>query len=60
MSYLPARVVDYLFHNTTDVAIALSKVERAEASRVLVQAGVGLEDGVRTPLRTNNATHVKL
>lgn len=53
-----AGIVDDLLDNTTDIAVALSKVEWAEASRVLVQAGVGLEDGMRTPLRTNNATHL--
>ena len=47
-----------LLDNATDIAVAFSKVERAEAGRVLVQAGVGLEDGMGTPLRTNNATHI--
>ena len=60
LSYSPARIVDNLFHNAANVPVALSKIERTEAGRVLVQASVGLEDGMRTPLRTNNATHLGL
>lgn len=39
----PARVVDDLLYNTTDVAIAFCKVECAQAGGVLVKMGVCLE-----------------
>lgn len=39
----PSGVVDDLLHNSTDVAIALGKVEVAEAGGVLVVLGVRLE-----------------
>lgn len=56
----PTRVMDNLLYEATDVSITFGKVERAEAGWVLVQASVGLEDGMRAPLRTNNATHLEL
>lgn len=50
----PARVVDDLADDTTDVTVLLSKVEVAETSGVLVVVGVGLEDTTRLPLGTND------
>ena len=40
---IPAGVVDDLFHDTADVAIALGEVEVAQAGGVLVVMGVRLE-----------------
>jgi len=54
----PASVVDDLPHDTTDVAVLLSKVEVAETSRVLVVVRVGLEDPTRLPLGTNDTLDV--
>lgn len=39
----PARIVDNLLHNTLDVSIAFSVVERAELGRGLVLVGVRFE-----------------
>merc|ERR1712137_789963 len=51
-------VVDNLLYDTPDVSIALSEVERAELGGVLVQAGVGREDGSATlTLVANYPTH---
>lgn len=41
-------VVDDVLHDTTDVTVTLSIVERPELGRVLVEAGVGLEDRATT------------
>lgn len=52
-----ARVVDDLLHDSTNVAITFSKVERTKASGSLVKTSVRFEDGVRSPLCPNDPTH---
>lgn len=43
MDSVPARVVDDLLHDSTDVAISLGEVEGTETSGSLVEMGVGFE-----------------
>jgi len=51
-------VVDYILHNTADVAMALTVVEGSEFGRVLSQPGVGSEDRPGTlSLITDDSSH---
>ena len=46
--------MDNLLHQTTDVSVALGKVEWAKLGRRLVQARVSSEDTTALTLRTND------
>lgn len=50
-------IVDDLFDDSADVAVALCKVEVTESGGLLVVVGVRFEDGMRTPLCPDNPTH---
>ena len=50
-------VVDDVLHDTTNVTIALGKVEVTQTGGVLVVVGVRFEDGMGAPLCPNNPTH---
>lgn len=50
---LPARVVDNLLDNTTDVSVLLGVVQVSELGRCLVQVGVALENPTILSLTAN-------
>ena len=52
--------MDNLLHHALDVAVALSRVDRAQLGRALAVRGVGAEDRPRAlALGTNDATHLR-
>ena len=51
-----AGIVDDLLDHTLDIAVALSKVQRAQLGRTLSVLGVGLENGTTTPTASTNDT----
>jgi len=53
-----ARVVNDVLYDTPDVTIAFSKVKSPKTGRVFVVVGMGFEDGVRSPLCSNDPTHL--
>ena len=52
--------MDNLLHQTTDVSVALGKVEWAKLGRRLVQARVGLENATALTLSTDNCVMLVL
>jgi len=53
-------VVDDLFDDSADVAVALCEVEVTQTGGLFVVVGVRFEDGVRAPLSPDNPTHCVL